>query len=142
MIAVDSSVAIAAFGDWHRLNEPARAVLDEGAALPAHALLETYSVLTGFPPPHRAAPDLVDTWLDDRFPEILPSPPPREQRALVHRLASTGRMGGAVYDALVALTARLAGSALVSADARAAVIYDLVGVELRPLGETASPSAD
>jgi hypothetical protein len=27
MIAVDSSVAIAAFGDWHELNEPACAVL-------------------------------------------------------------------------------------------------------------------
>ncbi len=49
MIAVDSSVAVAAFGDWHRLNDTARAVLDEDAVLPAHALLETYSVLTGFP---------------------------------------------------------------------------------------------
>ena len=35
MIAVDTSVAVAAFGEWHRLNAPARAVLDEGAALPA-----------------------------------------------------------------------------------------------------------
>ncbi|CAN5262601.1 type II toxin-antitoxin system VapC family toxin [soil metagenome] len=136
MIAVDTSVAIAAFGDWHRLNESARAVLDEGAALPAHAMLETYSVLTGFPPPHRAAPDLVDTWLDDRFPAILPPPPPQEQRALVRRLASTGRIRGAVYDALVALTARLAGAVLVTADARAAVTYDLIGVELRRLETT------
>lgn len=63
MTAVDSSVAVAAFGEWHVLNEPARAVLDEGAALPAHALLETYSVLTGFPPPHRAAPELVGVEL-------------------------------------------------------------------------------
>lgn len=141
MIAVDTSVAIAAFGDWHRLNEPARAVLDEGMALPAHALLETYSVLTGFPPPHRAAPDLVDAWLDDRFPAILAAPPPQEQRALVRRLASTGRVGDAVYDALVALTARLAGAVLVTADARAAATYELVGVELRRLGET-GPTRD
>lgn len=51
MIAVDASVAVAAFGDWHRGNPEACAVLDEGAALPAHALLETDSVLTGFPTP-------------------------------------------------------------------------------------------
>lgn len=100
MIAVDTSVAVAAFGEWHRLNEPACDVLDAGAALPAHALLETYSVLTGFPPPHRASPALVDAWLDDRFPTILAPPAAEEQRTLVRRLAAAGRGGGAVYDAL------------------------------------------
>lgn len=139
MIAVDTSVAVAAFGDWHQRNEEARAVLDEGAALPAHALLETYSVLTGFPPPHRAAPELVDAWLDDRFSIILAPPPPHEQRDLVRRLASTGRTGGAVYDAVVALTARLAGAVLVTADARAASLYELVGVQLHHLGEPHPP---
>ncbi len=133
MIAIDSSVAVAAFGDWHRLNESARAVLDEDAVLPAHALLETYSVLTGFPPPHRAAPDLVDTWLDHSFPTILQPPPAQEQRALVRRLAATGHIGGAVYDAVVALTAKLTGAVLVTADIRAARTYDLVGVEWRRL---------
>lgn len=135
MIAVDSSVAIAAFGVWHRLNDAARGVLDEGAALPAHAMLETYSVLTGFPPPHRASPDLVDRWLADRFQTILPAPSPQQQRDLVGRLASAGRIGGAVYDGLVALTAKLAGATLVTADARAAAIYDLIGVELRRLDD-------
>lgn len=136
MIAVDTSVAVAAFGDWHRRNDEARAVLDEGAALPAHALLETYSVLTAFPPPHRAAPSLVDAWLYDRFLTILEPPAPSDQRDLVHRLASTGRTGGAIYDAIVALTAKLAGAVLVTADARAAPVYDLIGVDLRRLGET------
>jgi predicted nucleic acid-binding protein len=138
MIAVDSSVAIAGFGDWHELNERACSVLDEGVAIPAHAMLETYSVLTGFPPPHRAAPALVDSWLDDRFAVILPPPGADEQRDLVRRLAGAGRMGGAVYDALVALTARLAGAVLVTADARAAAVYELIGVEVRHLVE---PSA-
>lgn len=137
MIAVDSSVAIAAFGDWHELNAAARAVLDAGVALPAHALLETYSVLTGFPPPHRAAPDLVMTWLDDRFPRILPPPPAREQRDLLRTLAAAGRTGGAVYDGLVGLTARRAGATLVTADARAAAVYELTEVEIRFL---AAPS--
>lgn len=135
MIAVDTSVAVAAFGDWHRLNAPACALLDEGVALPAHALLETYSVLTAFPPPHRAAPGLVEAWLDDRFGEILAPPPPTEQRALVQALAAAGRIGGAVYDGVVALTAKLAGAVFVSADRRAYATYDLVGVDLRPLGD-------
>lgn len=135
MIAVDSSVAIAAFGEWHELNAEACTILDEGAAIPAHAMLETYSVLTGFPPPHRATPDLVDTWLDDRFPTILPPPPADEQRDLVRTMAREGRPGGAIYDALVALTAKLAGAALITADGRAVPIYELVGVEVRRLGK-------
>jgi predicted nucleic acid-binding protein len=145
MIAVDTSVAVAAFGEWHRLNEPARDVLDEGPALPAHALLETYAVLTGFPPPHRAAPALVDAWLDDRFPTILAPPAPEEQRALVRRLAAAGRGGGAVYDALVGLTAGLAGAVLVTADARAAATYELIDVDARPLtgeGRAIGPRAE
>jgi len=137
MTAVDSSVAIAAFGEWHELNEAAITVLDDGAALPAHALLETYSVLTGFPPPHRAAPDLVLTWLDDRFTTLLPPPPPGKHRALLGRLAAADRIGGSVYDGLVAMTARLAGAVLVTADIRAAAIYDLFGTEHRHLGEAA-----
>lgn len=133
MIAVDSSIAIAAFGEWHELNEPARSILDRGAAIPVHALLETYSVLTGFPLPHRASPGLVDSWLEDRFTVVLPAPGIDDQRDLIHRLASAGRTGGAVYDALVALTAKVAGADLVSADTRAAAIYEIIGVETHPL---------
>jgi predicted nucleic acid-binding protein len=133
MIAVDSSVAVAAFGEWNELNAPARAVLDAGAAIPAHALLETYSVLTAFPPPHRAHPSIVDRWIDSRFSRILPPPSAEEHRELLRLLAQDGRIGGAVYDALVALSALRAGAALVTADRRAASLYTLVGVEVRPL---------
>ena len=51
----------------------------------------------------------------------------------MRELASSGRIGGAVYDALVALTAKLAGAVLMTADARAAETYGVVGVELRRL---------
>ena len=133
MIAVDTSVAVAAFGEWHELNQLAIDVLDQGAALPAHALLETYSVLTGFPPPHRAPPSVVITWLEGRFETILPSPGIDEQRDLVRRLTVLGRTGGAVYDALVGLTAQLAGATLVTADRRAVPIYEALGVSYRRL---------
>lgn len=133
MIAVDSSVAIAAFGEWHELNEEATKVLDDGAAIPAHALLETYSVLTGFPPPHRAPAEVVASWIEDRFSAVLPPPSAEEQRNLVRTLAEAGRTGGAVYDALVALTAARAGTTLVTADRRAVAVYELLGVEIRLL---------
>ena len=134
MIAVDSSIAIAAFGEWHEPHEPAAAVVDGGVALPAHALLETYSVLTGFPPPHRAPADIVGTWLDDRFHRVLEPPDADEHQDLVRRLVGAGRVGGATYDALVALTAKGAGATLVTLDQRAVPVYDLVGVHFRLLG--------
>jgi len=134
MIAVDSSVAIAAFGEWHELNEAARAVLDAGAAIPAHALLETYSVLSAFPPPYRAAATVVDRWLDARFDRILAPPTAAQQRELVRQLAAAGRIGGAIYDALVAMTARRAGATLVTADRRAAATYATIGVDVQVLG--------
>lgn len=135
LLAVDTSVAVAAFGEWHQWHEVAATTLEAGPALPAHALLETYSVLTGLPPPHRAAAELVHAWLDDQFPEVLAAPSPEAHRELVARLAGAGRAGGAVYDALVALTARQANRVLVTVDRRAASTYDLVGVRVRWLAE-------
>jgi predicted nucleic acid-binding protein len=133
VIAVDSSVAIAAFGDWHELHDAAAGVVERGAAIPAHALLETYSVLTGFPPPHRAPAEIVEKWIADRFPRILEPPDADRHRELVRLLAEEGRIGGSVYDALVALTAKTAGGELVTADRRAIPVYEIVGVRIRRL---------
>lgn len=133
MRAVDTSVAIAGFGPWHRHHEAARDVLDEGVALPAHALLETWAVLTGFPPPHRAPTDVVAAWLDGRFARVLEPPSVEEHRDLVRRMTHAERPGGAAYDALVGLTAARAGVVLVTLDRRAADVYDLVEVEYRLL---------
>lgn len=134
MKAVDTSVAVAAFGEWHVLNEPARRLLDQGTVIPAHALLETYSVLTGFPPPHRAPTEIVATWLDERFGDVLPPPAVDDHRALIQKLARAGRAGGVIYEALVGLTAKLAGAVLVTADQRALGVYDVVGVDRELLG--------
>lgn len=131
MIAVDTSVAVAGFGAWHRRHDEARDLLDEGVAVPAHALLETWSVLTGFPPPHRAPTDIVGEWLEGRFDAVLPSPSVTGHRDLVRRLAQAGRPGGAVYDGLVGMTAKASGAMLVTADRRAARVYELLDVEHR-----------
>jgi predicted nucleic acid-binding protein len=61
IVAVDSSVLIAALVAWHEHHEPAarniRTLLqDRTLLLPQHAIIETYSVLTRLPSPHRIAP--------------------------------------------------------------------------------------
>lgn len=128
MKAADTSVAVAAFGEWHAQNSEARRLLDAGAFLPVHAMLETYSVLTGFPPPYRSSPAVVLEWMENRFAGLLPIPTPEQHRDLVSTLADAGRVGGAVYDGLIGLSAMLADAELVTADKRAAGIYDLLGV--------------
>lgn len=129
MIAVDSSVAIAAYSTWHAGHALADEALTGTAAIPAHALLETYAGLTGFPAPYRTPAGTVRRWLDERCTTVLPPPPADAHRELVTTLAAAGVIGGAVYDALVALTARLAGAQLLSLDRRATATYRLVGAE-------------
>jgi predicted nucleic acid-binding protein len=95
--------------------------------------LETYAVLTAFPAPYRARSDLVQTWLEDRFADLLPPPPPDQYRGLIAILARNDRIGGSIYDGVIGLTAKLAGATLVTADARAVAIYELVGIKHRLL---------
>jgi predicted nucleic acid-binding protein len=61
-IALDTSVLVAALCSWHERHADSLAALeacaDAGHVLvtPAHALVETYAVLTRLPPPHRLSP--------------------------------------------------------------------------------------
>ena len=80
--------------------------------VPAHVLIEAYSVLTRLPPPHRAPADLVATFLAERFPEAPLVLPPLAYTDLVAAAAVEGVAGGAIYDALIAATARHAGATL------------------------------
>jgi predicted nucleic acid-binding protein len=95
-----------------------------GAAIPAHARIETYSVLTRLPPPHRLDAALVGDLLGEWFPSgetLVPSA--RLTRTLVERCSALGLPGGSVYDALVALTAAEAKLKLLTRDGRAARTY-------------------
>jgi predicted nucleic acid-binding protein len=129
--AADTSVAVAAFASWHESHASARAAISGGVALIAHCALETYSVLTRLPTPHRAPGDLVQRFLEAQFsaPHIVM--PAREQRRLTARLVELGIEGGAVYDGLVALTAAGAGATLISLDRRAATTYERCSVDVR-----------
>ena len=131
MTAADTSVAVAAFASWHESHRVAREALREGAVLVAHCALETYSVLTRLPMPHRAPRELVHAFLAEQFRDPHLVLEADEQRRLTGRLVELRVDGGAVYDALVALTASAAGATLISCDRRALVTYERCGAAVR-----------
>jgi predicted nucleic acid-binding protein len=129
MKAVDTSVIIAAFASWHESHARARLTLDDGPSLIAHCALETYSVLTRLPTPHRAPAELVARFLAARFPGAPLTLPGPEQAQLPTRLAAAGITGGAVYDALVGSTAAHHGATLFTLDGRAMETYRRLKVD-------------
>lgn len=133
MIALDSSVAIAAFASWHDRHEAAADVLNDNPRLVGHAAIETYSVLTRLPPPHRAPAPVVGEFLASNFPGPLLTLPEEAYRDLVTTLPQLGIVGGAVYDALVAASAMAAGASLVSLDRRAASTYRSIDADFELL---------
>jgi predicted nucleic acid-binding protein len=130
MIAVDSSVAIAGFASWHEQHAAAIKVLARRPRLVAHASLETYSVLTRLPSPHRAQAALVERFLANRFPEPFLCISEAHHRSLLHLLMDKQILGGQTYDALIGFTAAEHGASLVSFDRRAALVYEAVGVRV------------
>jgi len=128
--AVDTSVVVAAFASWHEHHDRARATLDDGARLIDHCALETYSVLTRLPPPHRSVSEVVRDFLRLRFTEPYLRLDARAYRKFIHNLPERGVTGGAAYDAIVAATAVAHSVELVSCDRRAAPTYDKFGAHV------------
>lgn len=129
MITVDTSVVVAAFASWHEGHASGVKALARRPRAVAHVLVETYSVLTRLPPPHRAPARLARAFLVERFPGAPLGLPPQAYRTLIERAAEAGLTGGGVYDALVAATALHARARLLTRDRRAIPTYERVGVE-------------
>lgn len=134
MIAVDTSVVVAGFASWHEGHRSATAALARRPRVPAHVLVEVFSVLTRLPPPHRAPADLVAAFLVARFPEPPLALPPRDHLQLVRTCAAAGLSGGAIYDALIATTVAHAGATLITRDVRARSVYERMGVKYELVG--------
>lgn len=103
-------------------------VLDSGARLIEHCAIETYSVLTRLPPPHRSAGQVVRDFIRERFNEPYLRLDAFAYREFIQGLPERGLTGGAVYDALIAATAEAHSAELVSCDRRATSIYERVGI--------------
>jgi predicted nucleic acid-binding protein len=131
--AADTSVVVAAFASWHENHDSARRALDGGLRLPEHCALESYSVLTRLPPPHRARGDLVRDFLTARFPEPLLRMSATAYRSFVASLPEKEVAGGAAYDALVAAIAAENDAELVTCDRRAYPTYERFGLRIQLL---------
>lgn len=135
MIAPDTSVAIAAAAAWHEWHAAAVAALDRpDVRLIGHVAFETTAALSRMPEGHRVEPGTVLAWLERRFPEPWLALPARDLRRALHAAVEHGLRGGALYDALVAATARRHGATLVSADRRAAPVYRALEVDVVLVG--------
>jgi predicted nucleic acid-binding protein len=133
MTAADTSLVVAAFASWHEQHDAARCALDGGLRLVEHCALETYSVLTRLPAPHRAPGEVVREFLKARFPRPFLRLSPRAYRSFLSMLPGRAIGGGAAYDALVAATAAEHNADLISCDRRAAGIYERYSVRTRLL---------
>lgn len=132
--AVDTSVAVAALDAGHAAHVPCLAAVRElRPALAGHAAFELFAVLTRLP--GQLAVDATDaaTLIDRVFPEVAWLST-RASGALRPRLATTGIVGGAVYDALVGEAARTNDRRLLTRDLRARRTYDLLGVDYQVVG--------
>lgn len=110
-----------------------RRALDAGVRLSDHCALESYSVLTRLPAPHRSPGPVVRDFLRSRFPQPLLRLGSSRYRQFVMHLADLAITGGAAYDALVAATAAANRAELIACDRRAAGIYDIYDVRFQLL---------
>jgi predicted nucleic acid-binding protein len=140
MMAPDTSVLVAGFVTNHPFHAEAESVLPEvrkNGRLIAHTTAETFSVLSSSQGVYRIKPRAVVDYLDEFVDRGVAPVQPRSgsYREALDLLLGAGRAGGAIYDALIALTARDAGATLVSLDRRAEPTYALCGVETRMLAD-------
>jgi predicted nucleic acid-binding protein len=86
----------------------------ETLAIAAHALAETYAVLTRLPAPHRLSAADCRALIEANFAGdavALVALSGDDYRRLIHSAPERGITGGHVYDAVIAACARSAGAA-------------------------------
>jgi predicted nucleic acid-binding protein len=133
MTAADSSVTVAALLADHPEHQSAGESLAACEVTIAHVALETYSVLTRLPAPHRVDAKTATTVLEAHTPVVYVALAGEELAKVNGRLASAGVSGGASYDGLIALTALKHGLELLSRDHRAQRTYRSLQVPHRML---------
>jgi len=108
----DTSCLVAAISSWHEHHERTRAELDRRSnrgdtlVLAAHSLVETYSVLTRLPAPHRlrasdALAAIEANWSSAPVVQLTET----ETWAALTEAVRLGTVGGRTYDTLIARTA-------------------------------------
>lgn len=132
--AADSSVTIPALMADHAAREIAEHALGQCTATIAHTAIETYSVLTRLPSPHRLTREDAARIVDARLPsKYVALGTDVHSRAHI-RLAAAGVGGGSTYDGVIALTALEHDLELLTRDSRAVRSYRALGVRFALIG--------
>ena len=139
MIAIDSSVIVAALAKWHSEHVRAQSALEQAlegkdrVVVPAHALVESFSVLTRMPAPYRArATDVLQSLKQTFESTRVVTLNSRSIWPVLERVVSLGLSGGIVYDALILEAASDAGATkLLTLNARD---YDRLEPRLQVVG--------
>ena len=119
---------IPALAVFHEAHERSLSALRRGSpGLISHVAFETVSVLTRMPEGQRVAPAIALDALGRDFEEPWLALDAPGQRSCLSRAIDAGLRGGALYDALIAATAREHGATLLSADRRAQAAYEAMG---------------
>jgi predicted nucleic acid-binding protein len=131
VIAVDTSVVVAGLSPWHERHDVCRELLDQRPTIIGHALVESFSVLIRLPAPYRMPGQLAAELLTANFTD-----PPLVLSAagylrFLRDISSWWVVGGAVYDALIAITAQTHAATLATLDERAARTYLMTGADTR-----------
>lgn len=129
-LALDTSITVPLLVRTHHLHaEVVEWWAGREAALPGHALAESYSVITRLPTDLRVTPAEAACLLTDQFaaPLLLDA---ETSRRLPEELAELEIFGGAVYDAMVGLAAVNHDATLATRDARAKATYEKVGARI------------
>ncbi len=112
-IIFDSSVLIAAFVEAHPKHQDALAYLRKAGnreftfLVPAHTILEVYSVLTGAPFKPRITPAIAKKMIDNNIRKIarVVYLSGKDYSDIIDKMIRAGLQGGIVYDAIIAACA-------------------------------------
>lgn len=116
-LVLDTSAIVALLCGWHVRHADVRAEIEKrlssgfSLAIPAHALVETYSVLTRLPPPYRISANDARQLLESNFRRVaVLTLTAREHWLLIEEAQLGGVAGGRMYDTLIARCAKKAVS--------------------------------
>ncbi|MCF8528082.1 MAG: PIN domain-containing protein [Candidatus Nanopelagicales bacterium] len=130
MRVVDTSIIVRAATTPHpQERERLQDVIAESPVPIAHVLAESYATLSRLPPPFRLSPRDCLTFLSSAFRSDTLTLSPGGYVRVMQILAERGVSGGAIYDCVIAETAREHHATLMSLDRRAADRYSMVGAD-------------
>ena len=135
----DTSVMVATVCTWHEHHERSITEMErrlsgrESLVIAAPALVESYAVLTRFPPPHRLSPHDAIALIETSFltDGTLAGLDNKAFRSLLREAAGHDIAGGRTYDWVIAACARAARvKTLLTFNARDFLSFRLDSIEI------------